>query len=126
MLIRLRMRAVALCRLCHGTAAPDTLEALLDLARAYAASGLWLQAEAHAKRVVSLLTETPARVDDGNDVVSMADEAAATSVLGLFSRLASIAAAAHQSRVPWHALVTILANAGEPRLVTRSQLDSAQ
>jgi len=116
-LIRLRMRAVALCRLCHGTAAPDTLEALLDLARAYAASGLWLQAEAHAKRVVSLLTETPARVDDGNDVVSMADEAAATSVLGLFSRLASIAAAAaHQSRVPWHALVTILANAGEPRL----------
>ena len=115
-LIRLRMRAVALCRLCHGTAAPDTLEALLDLARAYAASGLWLQAEAHAKRVVSLLTETPARVDDGNGVVSMADEAAATSVLGLFSRLASIAAAAHQSPVPWHALVTILANAGEPRL----------
>ena len=53
------MRAVALCRLCHGTAAPDTLEALLDLARAYAASGLWLQAEAHAKRVVSLLAETP-------------------------------------------------------------------
>ena len=115
-LIRLRMRAVALCRLCHGTAAPETLEALLDLARAYAASGLWLQAAAHAKQVVSLLTETPARVDDGNNVASMVDEAAASSVLGLFSRLASIVAAAHESRVSWHELITILANAREQRL----------
>jgi len=47
------MRAVALSRLCFGTAAPETLGALVDLAEGYADAGLWPQAGAHAARAAA-------------------------------------------------------------------------
>jgi hypothetical protein len=108
------MRAVALSRLCFGTAAPETLGALVDLAEGYADAGLWPQAGGHAARAAALLDaaaaagDAPAlaraarRADDARRAA-----AAARALLDLFARLERVAAR-DGGRVPWNDLVAAL------------------
>ena len=60
-LLQLRMRAVALSRICYGTSSFETVASVLDLARAYAGLGLWTQAATHADRATGLLRSIDAK-----------------------------------------------------------------
>jgi len=115
-LVLLRMRSVALSRLCHGMAAPETLQSLLDLAQSYAAVGLWPQAAVHAVRVDALLGADP----DAHNELSMgvAETQAwrvSVAVVALFARLGRVADT-HGGFVPWGDLVRALRESGDRQL----------
>ena len=59
-LMQLRMRAVALSRLCSGSSSYQMAHAVVELASAYANAGLWPQAMAHAKRAMQLASRADA------------------------------------------------------------------
>ncbi|CAM9117583.1 unnamed protein product, partial [Pylaiella littoralis] len=51
----LRMRQVALVRLCHGEASLEMVQAVADLAEGYAKEGLWSQVSNHMARAANIL-----------------------------------------------------------------------
>jgi len=110
---QLRMRALPLCRLAFGTHAPETLEAAVNVAAAYANVGLWPQAAARAESTAAALNAATsaspsARAAASADADAAASAATASAILRIFDALAA-AAAARGGGVPWRRLVSALA-----------------
>mmetsp|Transcript_17017 Transcript_17017/g.53068 ORF Transcript_17017/g.53068 Transcript_17017/m.53068 type:complete len:460 (+) Transcript_17017:669-2048(+) len=120
---QLRMRALPLCRLAFGTHAPETLEAAVNVAAAYANVGLWPQAAARAESTAAALNAATsaspsARAAASADADAAASAATASAILRIFDALAA-AAAARGGGVPWRRLVSALAASGDARLAAQ-------